>query len=79
MKKYTFDEICDSQDFNHDQEFIEIETFNLALRNAKSVMKAIKDSCEVCHQNPHNAPTVSHGSMRLLELWLKNYGESNEL
>ncbi len=25
MKKFTFDEICESQDFNHNQEFVEIE------------------------------------------------------
>ena len=31
VKKYTFDVICESQDFNHDQDFVQVEDYSQLL------------------------------------------------
>lgn len=40
---YTFDEICESQDFSHDQEFVSRETYNTLLNKLLKARQHLKE------------------------------------
>ena len=51
MSKYTFDEICESQDFDHDQEFTEYEHFNAIYEENQKIKKQLSEAILCMHDD----------------------------